>query len=263
MKKLSIITTVYKKGKVAVTQIKRLVSFIEKRNLKAEIIVVIDGLVNNDKKGLEEAKVKHNWKNNVKIFSYRLNRGKGFAQRFGFSKSTGDVVMFIDADTDILMKSVDIALNIFIKNEDVTDAVYPSKYLKDSDLDGTNKLRKLLSFGLKTLTFLMLGINKNIQDVSCGLKIFKRSAYNLFVDELFVDRFATDSEVYFWINKLNLNVISVPFFMNMPKGSTSTNIFEIVKVFFDLLSVVFKLKIQNSFKIERRVEYLQRANPIV
>lgn len=262
MKKLSIITTVYKKGNIAVAQLNRLVKFVKRNQIHSEIIVVIDGEINNDKELIVNFILRNDLGKLVKVYSYLLNRGKGYAQRYGYTKSTGDVVLFIDADTDIRMKSLDIAFHAYLDNENIVDAIYPSKYNLESDLDGTSNLRKVLSFGLRKLTFLFLGNNKNIDDVSCGLKIFKRSALKLFEKNLFVDRFATDSEIYFWVNRLKLRVISVPFYMNMPKESTSVSIYEILKVLVDLVSIAIKLRF-NASLVERRVGYGQIAKPIV
>lgn len=262
MKKLSIITTVYKKGNDAVYQLNRLVNFVNNRKINSEIIVVIDGKVNNDYELITSYIKRKKLEKLIKVYSYFVNRGKGFAQRFGYSKSKGDVVMFVDADKDIRMNSIYVAYNTFITSEKYIDAVYPSKLHKESDLDGTNFFRKFLSFGLRKITFFLLGSNPVIDDVSCGLKIFKRSALKLFINELFVNRFATDSEVYFWVNKLGLRVKIVPFFMNMPKNSTSVNTLDILKVFFDIIIVAIKLRF-NSLVRGNRVGYLQNSQPIV
>lgn len=264
MKKLSIVTTVYKKGNLAVQQLRRLVSFIKRNSLNAEIIVVIDGEVGKDKEIINTFVKRNRLGRSVKVYSYLLNRGKGYAQRYGFKKSTGDVILFVDADTDIRMKSVNIAFDTFMNNFDSVDALYPSKYHKDADLDGTNSFRKFLSLCNRKLTFFMLGTNKNIDDAACGLKIFKRKAYNLFEKNLFVDRFATDAEVYFWVNKLNLRVLRVPFYMNAPKNSTSVSIYEITKMIMDITGVAIKLRFNSIFLNSKiRYEYLQSSQPIV
>ena len=62
-----------------------------------EVIVVSDGSIDDTYHQALTVAGPH-----VKVFGYTPNMGKGFALRYGFERSTGDPVTFIDAPADNL-----------------------------------------------------------------------------------------------------------------------------------------------------------------
>ena len=82
-------------------------------------------------------------------------------------RAKGDIIGFVDADTDIQIRTLGYALKA-IKRDSVM-AVIPSKLHKDSNVE--MKLgRKILSYGLILANRIFLNLPKNVNDVGCGLK---------------------------------------------------------------------------------------------
>lgn len=230
---LSLVIPTYKKEREITKRISSLYTFLQKRRLDFELIVVIDGIVDTTKQ-LVESFIKAERMNRVKVLSYKTNRGKGYAVRYGMKRATGDIIGFIDADNDIKMRSLKVALDRIEKGD--VDVVVPSKYVRGAEAAVTIK-RKVLSVGLLFISRTLIGQPSNVRDVSCGLKLFKKDVIRKILPLLTIDRFAIDSEIFYWINKFGFKVGVVPFFMKIGAGSTSTNVSQILFMMRDILKL--------------------------
>ena len=247
--KISLVLPTYKKEREVLDQLERLYGYLSRVNPDFELIFVIDGYVDNTKDILE-GYIKENILKNVKVLGYEQNRGKGFAVRYGMKRASGDVIGFIDADTDIQIRSIGYAIKE-IKKDDVM-AVIPSKLHKDSNVEMTLG-RKFFSYGLIIVIKILLRLPKNITDVGCGLKLFKRDLIRRILPTLKVDRFAMDSEILNEIGKVGYDVSVVPFFLNKNRSeSTSANlkeVFYMIKDIFDISIENKKLQTSKIFKM--------------
>ena len=107
--KISLVLPTYKKEREVIDQLERLYGYLSRINPDFELIFVIDGYVDNTKDLLDQY-IKENRLKKVKVFGYRENKGKGYAIRYGMKKASGDVIGFIDADTDIQIRSIACAI---------------------------------------------------------------------------------------------------------------------------------------------------------
>ena len=94
--KISVIVPVYNEGEKIFNNLKILENSL--KGLNYEIIVVSDGSSDNSQDELRKYQVLNN---NLKFYHYSFNQGKGFALRFGFSKSSGKYIVFIDGDLEL------------------------------------------------------------------------------------------------------------------------------------------------------------------
>ena len=235
--KISLVLPTYKKEREVIDQLERLYGYLSRVNPDFELIFVIDGYVDNTKDILGKY-IKENRLQKAQVIGYRENRGKGYAVRYGMKKATGDVIGFIDADTDIQIRSLASAIRE-IKKDSVM-AVIPSKLHKDSNIEMTLG-RKIFSYGLIAVNKLLLRLPKNITDVGCGLKLFKRELIKRVLPNLKVNRFAIDSEILSEIGKIGYEVSVIPFYLNKNRSdSTSANIKEVSIMFKDILSISMK-----------------------
>ena len=182
--------------------------------------------------------------------------GKGYAVRYGMKFATGYIVGFTDADTDILPKSLGIALKAIKK--DGVDIVAPSKL----DLKSNAKLslkRRIFSTGLRTLNKVLLRQPKNVRDISGGLKLFTDDSAKLIFPNLKVNRFAMDSEMFYWIAKNNLNVSVVPIYLNGRSKSTSANMKQILIMIKDIFSIAIEMRTKELLNIGKVATKLFRA----
>lgn len=182
---LSIVIPAYKQEKTITKDIRRLNEVIEGFGIKYEIIVVVDGFIDRTYEKLKSIKI-----NNLKIYGYRDNRGKGYAVTYGMLKAKGDIIGFIDAGMDIDPAAISMLLD-FMKLHNA-DIVVGSKLHPDSIVRYPLK-RKILSWGYRTFTHLLFGFN--IRDTQVGLKLFKREVVRHVFPKILVKQFAFDVEV--------------------------------------------------------------------
>ena len=235
--KISLVIPTYKKRNIVLDQLERLYGYLSRVNPDFELIFVIDGYI-DDTKELLESYIKENKLKNIKVLGYEENRGKGYAVRYGFKHATGDVVGFTDADRDILIKTYDRAIKE-IKKE-YTDVVIPSKFHRDSNIEMTFG-REILSYGLVYFNKLLLRLPKNVSDIGCGLKLFRKEVSERVFKNLTVDGFAFDSEIINEVNKQGWNVSVVPLYLAKSRDeSTSANLKNAFKMIKDILRISFK-----------------------
>jgi glycosyltransferase involved in cell wall biosynthesis len=243
--KLSLVLPTYKKEKEVIEQLDRLYSYLTRKNSNFELIFVIDGYVDNTKEMLEEY-IKKNRLRKVKVVGYKENMGKGYAIRYGMKIATGDVVGFIDADNDIYLRTLGYAINSITK--DGVHAVIPSKFENGSNVDMSLK-RKILSKLLIDLNRVFLRLPKGINDIGCGLKLFKKDLIKRISPVLTVDGFAIDSDILNEIGKLNASVEVIPFFLSKNRSdSTSTNI----KAEFGMVKDILRLSFRDKYFLTKQ-----------
>ena len=90
--KLSVIVPAYNEEKRFEPFLKQLIAFKKANPYIGEILVVNDGSTDNTLGLL------NNYKKDIKIVSYKKNRGKGYAVKQGLLAATGDYICFMDAD---------------------------------------------------------------------------------------------------------------------------------------------------------------------
>ena len=90
---LSVIIPTYKQEKTIYQDLININETLKQIRYDYEIIVVVDGAnIDNSYQEAKRTKLKK-----LKVFSYKYNHGKGYAVRFGMSKTKGDYVSFIDS----------------------------------------------------------------------------------------------------------------------------------------------------------------------
>lgn len=208
--KVSVIVPVYNEPTVL-----RNVKTIEKELKKAfsdyEIICVDDGSRDQTSSRLRSCK-----SSKIKLISYPLHIGKGFALCHGFSQSSGDLVAFLDGDLDIHPKQ----LRLFVDLMDLVDAdiVIGSKYHPLSKVN-LSSLRRLYSRIYQLLIRILFRLN--VSDTQVGLKLFKRKVLEKVIPRIIVKAWAFDLEVLVVAHHLGFKrIIEAPIELNMrPFGS--------------------------------------------
>ncbi len=253
--KLSLVIPTYKKQRDVLDQLERVYGYLSRKNPDFELIFVIDGYVDNTKDILEKY-VKENRLKKVSVIGYEENMGKGYAVRYGMKRATGDVIGFIDADTDIQIRTLGYALKA-IKHDSVM-AVVPSKFHKDSNVE--MKLgRKILSYGLMYTNRFLLKLPKNVDDVGCGLKLFRKELIERILPFLKINNFAIDSEILNFIDRVGYSVSVIPFFLNKKRSeSTSANLKETLRMLKDIFHIAITNKTSVLSNIEIQLVKLER-----
>ena len=97
-KKLSVVLPAYNESNVINESIDRLISELDLFAEDYEIIIVNDGSVDDTKQKIIDLKNNHP---QIRLISYKKNKGKGHAIKRGLLDANGDIVVLMDADLDI------------------------------------------------------------------------------------------------------------------------------------------------------------------
>lgn len=242
--KLSVIIPSYKAEKFIVANIEKFKKQLEeiKKNYSFyindwEIILIIDGIKTDNSYALAK-KIKK-----IKIFSYPENKGKGYALKYGFQKSTGNYITFLDVDGDIPLWQI----GNFFPYLSTHDIVIGSKRHPFSKVN-YSFLRKTLSRGFQIFSRIILGVS--LRDTQSGLKLIRREALDVFFFLLKMNRFSFDIELCFLAIKHGFNIAEVPIQVQFQKNTTVV-ISTPFKMFFDLI----KIRYFYSFKKEYQKKF--------
>lgn len=238
IKLLSLVIPAFKQEKTILKDIENLDNVLSTLSYNYEIIVVVDGFV--DKTFVKAKMLK---KENIKVFGYKKNEGKGHAVKYGMLKAKGDVIGFIDAGMDLEPTGISILLDSMVwRNADI---IVGSKLHPDSKRINYPAFRKILSWGYRTLTHILFGFS--VRDTQVGLKFFRRAVVEKVFPKLLIKTFAFDVEILAVANSFGYNKIyEGPVKLNFNGGSsiTSKNFWIVIfLMLWDTMAIFYRLKI--------------------
>ncbi|MEK7517279.1 MAG: glycosyltransferase [Patescibacteria group bacterium] len=241
---LSLVVPAYKQERTILKNIESLDKVLSETPYKYEIIVVVDGFMDNT---FENAKRIN--KKNIKVLGYEKNQGKGHAVRYGMLRAKGDVIGFMDSGMDINATGISILLDYMLWQD--ADIMIGSKLHPESKVNYPI-FRKVLSWGYRTLTHLFFGFK--VRDTQVGLKFFKRDVVEKIFPMLLVKAFAFDVEVLavssaYGYKKIYEGPVQLNF--NKISSITTKNFWVIVfLMLWDTLAIFYRLKILRFYKIK-------------
>lgn len=215
-KSLSVIIPAYNKDTEVAAVISSYVDLLKKTSHDWEIIVVDDASSDHTLKEAIRSKNLNGNSYRIKIYSYDLNQGKGFALYYGFGKSTGQTVVFADSDLDLPAQNLQTLL-AYLESASA-DIAIGSKRHKLSKVNYPT-VRRIQSKVYQLLTKVLF--NLNVTDTQAGLKAFKRSVLADCLSRIVVKRFAFDVELLVVARKLGYRkLVEVPVELNYHFTST-------------------------------------------
>lgn len=231
--KISVIVPVYNSSKYINKLIK---SVINQEYDNYELILVDDGSTD------ESYNIMQNWadKNKkIKVFK-KENTGPGLTRKFGFEKSTGDLIFFVDSDdwvTDI--KVFNNINNIFEKNNNLDVLFFDREDIVGNE---KNKIK-----GLKNIKHGFHNIKELKDRIRPGLgsKILKRNKLNsnMFIESnIFEDLYTTflyldKCETFFYTDKCFYTI----FHEKNSKSLSSVNNVEVPDYYEKSLNIVLNI----------------------
>jgi len=139
-------------------------------NEDAEYIFINDGSTDGSNEWLDQFVSNQKNKRN-KLINLKRNCGKGKALQQGIKNSTGDYLLFQDADLE-LDTADSLEMFQIIKNNPRIECVFGSRYLTGKLTRSKNYLYKFVG---KFNSFLFnILFNQSLSDVHCGTKIVSR-----------------------------------------------------------------------------------------
>ena len=184
---ISIVIPVYNEDKF-IEQVIKNVFHANSCELKKEIIVVNDGSTDSTLKKLLKLKIIHP---DLVIINLKVNKGKGYALKQGFLKTSGDLVLVQDADQEYSPNDYPALLEPFLDLN--ADVVYGSR------LSTTKPHRVLFFWHYKVNQFLTFVSNiltgLNLTDMETGFKVFKGDIIRNIAPKLVSYRFGFEPEI--------------------------------------------------------------------
>lgn len=234
MQLLSIIIPAYNEGKKIHYNLGNVIRHAQKiKNMDYEIILVSDGSTDNT----YEKALKHKSKK-VKIYHYKHNQGKGYALKYGFSKSKGDLITFIDADGDLPPHQIETLLDFMQVNK--ADVVIGSKRHPQSKVDYPLK-RRFYSRIYQLIIRILFSLK--VRDTQVGLKLYKRKVLEKIMPKILVKRYAFGLETMVVANHFGFKITEAPVEIKYNFSNDTINWKQIWHILVDTAAIFYRLKI--------------------
>lgn len=245
---LSIIVPVYKQEKTIGKNLRSILGELQLLSAayKYEIVVVVDGMLDRSYEEAKRISSPH-----LRVYGYKVNRGKGYAVRYGMAKSRGSVIGFLDGGGDISETSLSMLLEHF--------RWYNADIIIGSKRHPVSKVsypwyRTIMSFAYQQLVRLLFGLN--IRDSQVGMKLYRRTVLEDVLPRLLVKHFAFDIEILAVAYSLGYTrIFEAPIELDFTGVSsiTSLNFWQVIsRTLIDTLAVFYRLRIQHYYQTTNR-----------
>ncbi|MEM9204255.1 MAG: glycosyltransferase [Actinomycetota bacterium] len=223
---LSVIIPAFNESERIVPTIASIAAHLCQRDLSFEIIVSDDGSTDGTPDRCRELGLR-----NLVVLDPGVNQGKGAAVRAGVAASTGDLVVFTDADLSTPIEEIDAMISASFE----ADVVIGSRGTADADEGQKSAVRTAVSGACRAITRRLLGLD--VADTQCGFKLFRRdAARRLFMTQR-IDGFSFDAEILFLASRLDLRVAEHGVRWFDAPGSTVSPLTESFRFLRDLLLI--------------------------
>ncbi len=227
--KISVVVPAYNEAGRILPTLEQILAYMDEHHPDYEVVVVDDGSSDGTAAVVSQ---RFQGKPQLRVLSYGGNRGKGYAVRHGALHSSGDVVLFTDADLSTPIAEIEKVLPRF---EQGYDLVIASRAHAQAEIrarqpfyrEGVGKLFNLL---------VRLLVLPAFHDTQCGFKAFRREPMQSVLKQQQVDGFAFDVEMIALALAKGLKVIEVPVvWENSP--SSSVKLSRGIAAFFELIPI--------------------------
>lgn len=234
---ISLIMPAYKQEKTIEKDLLRIKNAMDQLRHDYEIIVVVDGLIDETLRNVRKIRSKK-----IIARGYKHNHGKGHALRYGMARAKGDVIGFIDAGMDLNPNGLSMLLEHFEWYS--ADIIIGSKWHPVSKVNYP-LFRKIISLGYSYLVKILFGLR--IKDTQLGMKFFKREVLEVVLPRLLVKKYAIDVEILAVADRLGYKrIYEAPIELDWKDVSSivSKNLqTSIWNMFLDTLAIFYRLKI--------------------
>jgi glycosyltransferase involved in cell wall biosynthesis len=179
-----------------------------------------------------------------------FNLGKGRALKKAFRYTSGEFVVFLDADMDLHPIQVQTLFDIL--RLDNADIVIGSKLHPNSRVNYPLE-RKIMSFGYYLLVKLLFGLP--CHDTQTGIKLFKSEVLRKVFPRILVKQFAFDLELLVNAHHLGYKIAEAPIVLNPQRKYTRIGSRAVFATTQDTLAVFYRMRI---LKYYDRIDYYRR-----
>ena len=166
--KLSVVVPMYNEEGTVVSTIERIEEVLMNAVPRWELILVNDGSTDGT---LNTAHRASQGKDNIRIVSYTINRGRGRALREGFKQASGEIIVTIECDLSYDPRYIYALYQELCKNPEV-DIILGSVYAKGGQAVDVPPRRLALSrYGNKVLAY---ALGANVSTITSMLRGYRR-----------------------------------------------------------------------------------------
>lgn len=229
---LSIVIPCYNEASIIEDSVDKVVNFMKSVIVDYELLLINDGSTDNSEQVFKELSNKYE---SVRDFTYKPNKGKGYAVNYGFKRIKGDLVLFMDADLSTDLNSIKSLLNIALDRTDNFCIIGSRKLENSVILNNNNKIRKLMS---KYCTLLVNKLFKlGVSDSQCGFKCFDRGTANLLISNQMIFGWAFDVEYILLLRLYNIDIIEIPVVWENEERSSVNPLFSSLSYIRELIRI--------------------------
>ena len=220
--KLSVIIPCYNEAKEIGVKANEVLNKLHSLSIDTELLLVNDGSKDHTKEEIEKIE-------GVIPCGYDSNKGKGGAVQEGIFKSTGDFILFMDADLSTDLEALDRLVPML----DQYDIIIGSRHHKDSKIPIKQPAKRRF-IGWCCRKIVNHKFKMKYSDTQCGFKAIRADLAKQIAHKQIIMGFAFDVE-YLYIAKLNnLVVHEIGITWRDDRGSTVSPLKSSIKFFKDL-----------------------------
>ena len=201
--KYSIIIPAYNESERLDHSLPRVLDYIRRQQIAAEVIVVNDGSIDDTAQVVRDFATTSP---EIRLLENPGNRGKGYSVRNGMLHSHGDILLFTDADLSSPIYEADKLFQAIAESADIAiGSRWLQKELQSERQPWYRQLYgRLFNLGLR----IVLGLR--YRDTQCGFKAFTRAAAQVVFRRQHIERWGFDAELMFLADKFKLRTVEVP-----------------------------------------------------
>lgn len=237
---LSAIMPAYNEEERIINTLRESIKVFKSLKSPFEILVINDGSIDNTAKLVRKFAKKNKC---VKLVSYRKNKGKGNALRYGFNYAKMNLVTFIDADLELHPNQLKNFLKIM--KETGCDVVIGSKRHPESELFYPWH-RKFLSYGYYFMNKLLFGLP--LKDTQSGLKLFKKKVLDHVFPKIVVKGYAFDLEILVLAYKFGYKIHEAPIKLDFKRAASRVGFKSIKNILVDTLGIFYRFYILKYYR---------------
>ena len=212
---ISIVIPAYEEQTRLGDSVRKILAYIEREKLSAELIVVDDGSKDNTA-AIAECAASDYSDVPTEVIRYETNRGKGYAVKIGLLAARAPLAVFSDADLSTPIEELPKLVEP-IKHDEY-DVTFGSRALDRSLIETHQPWRreqggKVMNLIIKTMSGLPFA------DTQCGFKAFDMKKFHPLLEKMTVDRFGFDVEFLFVAAYHKLRLKEIPVRWNNVEGS--------------------------------------------
>jgi glycosyltransferase involved in cell wall biosynthesis len=229
---VSIVIPAYNEEERLLSTLEAVLKYLSKKqDLNAEVLVVNDGSSDSTH---DIAQSFAGRDVTVRVIDNPGNRGKGYSVRHGVMESSGEWILFSDADLSAPIEEFDKLL--WEARRQDADVAIGSRAV-DRSLIGVHQSAFRENAGRIFNLLMRVVTGLPFSDTQCGFKLFSKKAAREVFSRQQIERFGFDAEVLFIARQRGFKTIEVPVRWNHVEGTKVSMFADSLNMFLDLVRI--------------------------